>query len=75
MERFDISESDRLAEMVSAARAGVEVEIMQDGKVVAHLVAARDKLVTEVEALRASLPAEARAIDWGAAVRHMRGTS
>lgn len=37
MERYDVSEAERFAEMVSAAEAGVDVEITRDGRVVAAL--------------------------------------
>ena len=38
MERYDVSEGARLAEMVEAAQQGEEVEIVREGAVVARLV-------------------------------------
>lgn len=38
MERHDVSQGDRFAEMVSAAEAGVDVEITRGGAVVARVV-------------------------------------
>ena len=82
MERFDVTEHDRLAEMVDAAERGETVEITRRGRTVARVVGELsaedpDKGGTELdlealERLHASLPPEVRAIDWTAAVRQMR---
>ena len=72
MERFDISEGDRLAEMVSAAERGETVEITRGGNTVARIVTASDQLVQDLERLHAKLPPVVRAIDWSSAVRQMR---
>ena len=84
MERFDVSEGDRLAEMVEAAQSGEEVEIMAGDKVVAHLTVTRvgadekraalsgAELVARLEALRRELPPAVFAINWTDAVRQMR---
>lgn len=39
MERFDISEDDRLAWMIDAVQRGETVEITRDGAIVAEIVA------------------------------------
>ena len=38
MERYDVSEGARLAEMVEAAEHGSEVELTRDGEVVAKVI-------------------------------------
>lgn len=69
MERFDVSEGDRFAEMVSAARAGVEVEITEGGEVVARMSRpARPSFREQMEAHWRSLPSEVRQVDWGAEI-------
>ena len=82
MERYDVSEGARLAEMVEAAERGEDVEIAESGRVVARLtaeplpVAATPlngaELVERLEALRRELPPRVFAIDWTGAVRAMR---
>lgn len=77
MDRFDVSEPERFAEMVSAAEAGVEVEITRDGRVVASIRAGNtdgDSPLDRQEALQALRAAAAplRVGDATLLIREMR---
>lgn len=55
MDRFGVGEPERFAEMVSAADAGVEVEITRDGTVVARVVGELAERRTDGQRLLADL--------------------
>ncbi len=84
MERFDVSEGARLAEMVEVARSGEDVVITAAGEEVARLTVPPSRspdrrrvmngpdLVREINELRKELPPAVFKIDWSNAVREMR---
>ena len=84
MERYDVSEGARLAEMVEAARSGADVVITDAGEDVARVTTTpvpstnQRKPITgadfirEVDELRKGLPPVVFTIDWSNAVREMR---
>lgn len=80
MERFDIRANERLSEMVSAARAGADVEIMADGIVVARVVsppvvkrdAGGQMFIERLAALHRKLPPELLGGNVAAEIRAMR---
>lgn len=82
MERFDVSEAERFAEMVGAAQAGAEVEITKDGSVVARVVAAgatgvpamtpMQDFLSRLARLRQELPPELLGGDATSEIRAMR---
>ena len=79
MERFDVGEDERLAAMVSAAQAGVDVEITSNGSVVARVVptpaptlAGGAAFVAQLREYWKTLPPELTGGDAAAEVRAMR---
>lgn len=84
MERYDVSEGARQAEMVEAARLGEDVVITNAGEEVARVTAQPKPskggratmtgadLARELDKLRESLPPAVFKIDWTNAVREMR---
>ena len=84
MERFDVSEGARLAEMVHAAEGGHEVVITTSGREIARLVASfvpNDIASPEVdgeadllalERVRDTLPPAALKLNWSGALNQMR---
>ena len=84
MERYDVSEGARLAEMVDAVTQGGEVVITSGGAEGARVVPAFARtpsssggasLVSDFEALeqaRAALPSSVRRLDWTGELRAMR---
>lgn len=71
MERFDISEGERLADMVARAERGEAVEITRDGRVVARVTGAGD-LRTHLEELHRKLPTEVLGQDWQGTLDEVR---
>ena len=79
MERYDVSEGDRFAEMVSAAQAGAEVEITKNGAVVARMLPpvaspspGGQAFLARLAELHKKLPPEIMGGDAAAEIRAMR---
>ena len=84
MERYDVSEGARLAEMVEAATHGGEVVITDGGADVARLIPAFVRPITPpdcadpasdfdaLEQARAALPSPVKDLDWTGELRAMR---
>lgn len=72
MERFDVSEGDRLADMVSRAERGEPVEITRDGAVVARLTGVPRVDVSALEALHRTLPPQVFGLEWLAGLNEVR---
>lgn len=63
MERFDVTEGERLSDMVARAERGEPVEITRDGRVVARVTGVGD-LRASLEELHRKLPPEVLDLDW-----------
>lgn len=78
MERFDVSEGERLSDMVARAERGEPVEITRDGRVVARVTGASGTApkpalsIEKLRALRARVPAGMKVEDAAALIREMR---
>ncbi len=71
MERFDVTEGERLSDMVARAERGEPVEITRDGRVVARVTGVGD-VRAHLEELHRKLPPQILDQDWQETLAEVR---